>query len=43
MKCDYSLERRIWIENLNKDKKFSKETLEIMRKSAFNKKKAIIF
>ena len=23
MKCDYSLERSIWIGNLNKDKKFS--------------------
>ena len=25
MKCDSSLERRIWIGNLNKDKKFSKK------------------
>lgn len=41
MKCDYSLERRIWIGNLNKDKKFSKETRERMRKSAFSKKKPL--
>ena len=39
MKSNYSTERRVQIENLNKHKKFSKETIEIMRASAFNREK----
>lgn len=39
MKSNYSIERRIQIGNLNKDKKFNKETIEIMRANAFNRKK----
>ena len=34
MKSNYSIERRIQIGNLNRDKKFSKETIEIRRASA---------
>ena len=39
MKSNYSIERRLQIGNLNKDKKFSKETIKRIRASAFNKKK----
>ena len=37
MKSNYSTERRVQI---NKYKKFSKETIEIMRASAFNREKS---
>ena len=39
MKSNYSTERRLQIGNLNKYKKFSKETIEIMRASVFNREK----
>ena len=39
MKSNFSLERRMQIGSLNKDKKFSKEIIEIMRVSALNRKK----
>ena len=39
MKSDYSIERRLQIGNLNKHKKFSEETIERIRASAFNRKK----
>lgn len=40
MKTNYSIERREWIGNLNKDKKLSEEIRENMRKSALTRKKA---
>lgn len=39
MNYNYSTERRLQIGNLNKYKKFSKETIEIMRASVFNREK----
>jgi group I intron endonuclease len=42
MKNNYSLERRLAIGNLNKDKIFSEETKEKMRQSALNRKKPIL-
>ena len=41
MKAIYSEERRMTIANLNKDKKLSHETIELMRQSALNRKKPI--
>ena len=39
MKSNYSIERRIQIGNLNKEIKFTRETIEKMRASAYNRKK----
>lgn len=39
MKANYSLERRLRIGNLNKEKNFSKETIEKMREKALNREK----
>jgi group I intron endonuclease len=39
MKANYSLERRLRIGNLNKEKNLSKETIEKMREKALNREK----
>lgn len=39
MKSNYSLERRMRIANLNKEIKFTRETIEKMKASAYNRKK----
>ena len=40
---NYSIERRLKIGNLNKNKIFSKETIEKMRASALTRKKNFLF
>ena len=40
---NYSIERRLKIGNLNKNKIFSKETIEKMRASALTRKKNLLF
>lgn len=41
MKANYSEERRTTIGNLNKNKSFSTETIELMRQAALNRSKPI--
>ena len=42
MRSNYSIERRLKIGNLNKNKIFSKETIEKMRASALTRKKKLL-